>query len=41
MKRSGGVDRTSGILNLALDCGEWIAPYTGRFTQKERAPGTN
>jgi hypothetical protein len=38
MKTYGRVD---AFLTLALDEGEWSASRTGRFTPKEKAPGTH
>jgi len=29
------------ILDLCLDSGEWSASHPGRFTPKQRAPGTH
>jgi hypothetical protein len=36
---SGGI--APRILTLALDGGEWTASRPGRFTPRERAPGTH
>jgi hypothetical protein len=37
--RSGGI--SPRILGSELDGGEWSASRLGRFTPRERAPGTN
>jgi hypothetical protein len=42
MKAYGGVDVQIHIfLTSALVGGEWLASRTGRFTPRERAPGTH
>jgi len=32
---------SSALLTSALDTGEWSVPRSGRFTRRERAPGTH
>jgi hypothetical protein len=42
MKAYGGVEeQLHPFLPSALDGGEWSASRPGRFTQRERAPGTH
>jgi hypothetical protein len=41
MKAYWGVELQLHPLTSALDGGEWSASRTGRFTPRERAPGTH
>jgi len=42
MKTHGGVKvQLHAFISLALDRGEWSASHPGRFTPRERAPGTH
>jgi hypothetical protein len=42
MKMYWGVEvQLHGFLTLVLDGGEWSASHPGRFTPRERAPGTH
>jgi hypothetical protein len=42
MKAYWGVEvYLEAFLTLALDGGEWSASHPGRFTPRERAPGTH